>query len=170
VLGGGAAYGWLIIVAMMAYFFLFVRDNSLDLSRVSDISEKLRTRTPKMDPNQLLTYIHRELDRQINKVRGVLTFNAILVVAARVDAAEYGLYGKCLLQAALVYVSLSIVVCLYTFLVRWGDLREYDSFDQEFKFKLRHVGERTLTINYALALSMVSAIAIAAVFVPAKFL
>jgi hypothetical protein len=98
-------------------------------------------------------------------VRGILTFNGILLVVFRFDFNAFLRLEKVLLAAALAYILCSIAISLGVFLVRWGRLEEYAKFEDEFTFKAEVLGDRTRLINCAVALSFLSAAAVATVVI-----
>jgi hypothetical protein len=74
-----------------------------------------------------------------------------------------------LVQAALAYLTVSTGVSLYLFLARWGDVEAYGDVLREFKFKMEHLGSRTVAVNFAVVLSSLSALATLVVVIPEKF-
>jgi hypothetical protein len=110
-----------------------------------------------------VNYMHREVDRQINKVRGVLTFDGLLLVIFRIDLSKADHFLQVLSGAALLYILISVAISLGIFLVHWGDLGYYATFNGEFNFKAKVVGTRTRYINFAVTLSGLSALAVAVV-------
>jgi hypothetical protein len=102
-----------------------------------------------------LNYMHREVDRQINKVRGILTFDGLLlVVVFRLNFENADHLAQLLSVAALFYISVSIFISLCIFLVQWGrDMTPYKNFKGEFDFKAAVVGTRTKLINCSVGLS-----------------
>jgi hypothetical protein len=104
-------------------------------------------------------------ERQINKVRGILTFDGIFFVVARIYANELGGASALLVRAALSYILISIGISLILFIVRWGDISAYREFRTEFSFAAQQVRKRTLWVNYAAILSLLSALAVSALMI-----
>jgi len=115
------------------------------------------------DGEKAVNYIHREIDRQINKVRGILTFDGILLAVVRlpVDPKACNWWCHQSTELATFALLLSIILSLYLFLVRWGGVSTYDTFYNEFDFKAQHVEVRTVYVNFAVAMAMLAACAAA---------
>jgi hypothetical protein len=120
------------------------------------------TNTDVQNKDRAVVYIHRELDRQINKVRGILTFNGIFFVVARTYYhTAQDLTGEVIAVAAVFYLLISIAVALVIFIVRWVHQPDYADFQVELQSLATVVRERTFWINYAAIMSLASAVAVA---------
>jgi hypothetical protein len=157
------------ILAGAVCLFFAVKCATLTQAQLAQVSDRLWERYKGDDQPQNLdravAYVHREADRQINKVRGILAFDAIFFVAARTYADQPGDVSKAFDRAALSYLLISIAVSLILFVVKWGDVSVYRDFNSEFLFAFEVVRKRTLWVNYAAMLSLLSAIALLALLI-----
>ncbi len=107
--------------------------------------------------DRAVTYVERVIDRQINKVRGLLTVGAILIVAARTilkpeNADPWSVFFG---SEALVCLYIAIAVCLWLFFVRFGDVKHYKDFITEFDGTVELVRERSILIQLAVRLTLI---------------
>jgi hypothetical protein len=149
------AWGWIGTVAVLAFLAISPGTPTELLSApVSDILwKRYDGDSGPQNADRALAYIHREADRQINKVRGILTFDGIFFVVARTDFMPSTLFGR----AALSYLLVSIMVSLYLFFVKWGDTSVYEGFRLEFMFATKEIRRRTWLVNYAVIMSALAA-------------
>jgi hypothetical protein len=166
-----ATYETLVIAGIGVLVWLVFWHFAPSRPQIEEVSVSIWQRFEK--EQDAVTYIHREIDRQINKVRGILTFDGILLVAFRFDFSKADHWIQLLSAAALFYISASILISLSIFLVQWGDLNSYKNFRGEYDFKAQVVGTRTKLVNSAVVLSGLSALVIAIIvlllFLPALF-
>jgi hypothetical protein len=118
--------------------------------------------------DRCVAYAHREADRQINKIRGVLAFDALFFGVAKVYYAEPDLkvltektgsfLGNLLFYNPICLLLIAILVCLYLFVVLWSDVSIYRTFESEFKFICDVVRGRTRWLHFAIYLSFLSAV------------
>jgi hypothetical protein len=115
-------------------------------------------------------YIYRDIDRQINKARGVLTFDALFLAVvrtyyitpdeAKLKAALGDFLGTLFFYNPTCFLVVAILVCLYLFLVRWGNISRYGSFQTEFEDAAHTTRWRTIWLHFAIYLSGLSAVLI----------
>lgn len=100
------------------------------------------------------TYLERVVDRQINKVRGILTFDSILIVAIRTLGTDSG--EKCFLASRNIAVGclwVAIFICLIMFVVHWGDVEHYRDAKTEFDLTTVLIRRRSTMVLMAVVLS-----------------
>jgi hypothetical protein len=151
---------WLIILNVAVLAFVIARLFTVGGSQIDEVREAIWDRY-KVDAEALngdrpITYLYREADRQINKVRGILTFDGIFFVVARTDELPSTLLGR----AALTYLLISIMVSLYLFIVKWGNTSVYEDFKREFGAGMQELRVRTFLVNYAVITSALAALAV----------
>jgi|GEM_PF-1954029 len=104
-----------------------------------------------------LAYVERAIDRQINKVRGILAVDSILLVASRLAPRVDGNgWGSFFLQESQKFLYIAIVLCLFMFLLRFS--RSYGDFYSEFKNTVELFRRRAVLVQLAVALSMLALI------------
>ncbi len=115
--------------------------------------------------DRLLTYTERIIDRQINKARGILPFNSLimaflafqrvgLVAALKQTPGSIALdVAYFLLLIGLVALFASSLFCLYLFLFHWGSREAYKSFDAEISGSVVIIQTRAVLIQRAIALA-----------------
>lgn len=109
--------------------------------------------------DRALAYVDRVVDRTINKCRGVLPFNSLLLTLT-VFLVSVQKKPSILLVEASTYLSLggvliSSLIALLLFQVRWGHLQEYKSYAGEFQATVELVRRRSMYLQIAIALSIV---------------
>jgi hypothetical protein len=124
---------------------------------------------PKYDPDKdrqhadrLITYIERVIDRQINKARGILPFNSIIIAVfslatGRLPANELVIWHVdmvVMLLFAIAGLAVSSVLCLILFLFYWWNSEDPKSFDVEFEDTLDIVRRRSTIIQWATMISL----------------
>jgi hypothetical protein len=111
--------------------------------------------------DRLITYVERIVDRQINKARGILPFNSIIIGVLsferyRLDT-QNGMYAGfdlvVLLLFTMLCLGISSYLCLWLFLVRWGKDENYGAFDTELKSTLFLIRWRSILIECATIIS-----------------
>jgi hypothetical protein len=111
--------------------------------------------------DRLITYVERIVDRQINKARGILPFNSIIIGVLsferyRLDT-QHGTYAGfdlvILLLFTMLCLGISSYLCLWLFLVRWGKDENYGAFDMELKSTLFLIRWRSILIECATIIS-----------------
>jgi hypothetical protein len=117
--------------------------------------------------DRAIAYVERVIDRQINKLRGVLSFDALIIAflsieRTRLPAAQAGadFATSCLFLIAVVLVLLvaSSVMCLDLLRVRWPPPDNFTDFASEHRTTVKLVAERTRTIERAVRLAEVGVI------------
>ncbi|UMY18500.1 hypothetical protein MMB17_03945 [Methylobacterium organophilum] len=99
-----------------------------------------------------LLYLDRIVDRLINKARGILPFNSILIVIANLERALDA--HKELINASLVSLVVSTVLLINLFWVHWGDVDHYASAAREFGATVRIIWVRSMIMQISIFLSL----------------
>jgi hypothetical protein len=108
-------------------------------------------RVPMQDADRAIGYIDRVMDRQINKARGILPFNSILLAILSFGSVHLG-DTKWLVAVLLVVSSL---FCLAMFPVQWAKGSEpYSSFSKELADSVETARRRSIFIEIAIWTSM----------------
>ena len=114
------------------------------------------------DAERVVAYADRVIDRQINKTRGILPFNSIIMAALAIERARLPLPATPDPEAwlpigAFFLIMLALVVssllCLNLFLVHRGPSTDYASFKDEFGKTIDLINERSRSIEWATVLS-----------------
>jgi hypothetical protein len=153
----GVAYAWGPDEAKIKQFTSYVWDRY----KSTDVASGERA----------IGYIYRDVDRQINKARGVLTFDALFLAVVRgyylgpdeatLKAAAGDFWGTLFFYDPMCFLVVAILICLYLFLVRWGgDMSEYSVFESEFRAAANILRWRTIWLHFAVFLSGLSALLI----------
>jgi hypothetical protein len=116
----------------------------------------------------LVNYLERIIDRQINKARGILPFNSVIIAALGIEHSHLtppleivGLSVNLMLWYVIALLVISSALCLHLFLVVWGP--SYD-FQGEVAHTASLILSRSKTIECATILSLAS-LAIGAVLI-----
>lgn len=119
----------------------------------------------RQNADRALTYTERIVDRQINKARGILPFNSLIMaflalqrnnIASALAQAPGSIslgVAYFLLVIALTALFASSLFCLYLFLVHWGSNAEYRTFEAEISSSVTVIRSRSLIIRMATALA-----------------
>jgi hypothetical protein len=120
------------------------------------------------DPNdrtgadRLVSYAERIIDRQINKARGILPFNSIVIAAfgferGQIDQSLTVLKNvdvRFMLVLAMALLALSSLLCLVLMLVRYGP--SYAAFAAEIQSTIHLVRQRSVVLEVAIICSIVA--------------
>jgi hypothetical protein len=120
--------------------------------------------------DRAITYLDRIIDRQINKVRGILPFNSIIIAALSIERSRinYGisvcpslislLHDVTILDTltAIACLGYSSILCLRLFLVYWGPIEQYETFDAEVRASADVIRNRSSIIEKSVLISMAS--------------
>jgi hypothetical protein len=132
--------------------------------------------------DRLLTYLERTIDRQINKARGVLPFNSLimtfLALQRNIIVSALGHVPESiplnvayfLLVIALSALFASSLFCLYLFLVKWGSSAVYLTFEAEVSNSVIIIRTRSLIIQIATALAALGLVLAAISFITEEFI
>jgi hypothetical protein len=113
-----------------------------------------------------ISYAERVIDRQINKARGILPFNSIVIAAfglerTKLQAGHEVLFNvniTSLLLFAMFGLAVSSVLCLALFFVRWAKSETYGFFHYELESTLDVLLKRSKIIEVATIISLSSLI------------
>ena len=160
------------VSAGIAYIGWQAVDKFPDEKRLQTIVGQLKTRyvtkttingREQADPKgyeSLISYLERIVDRQINKARGVLPFNSVIIAALGIERSLLtpplevaGLDVDWMLWYVIALLVISSVLCLNLFLVVWGP--SYD-FQGEVDNTAGLILSRSRTIELATILSLAS--------------
>lgn len=136
--------------------------------RIEGSGDTAVTRGVDDDPaagERVVSYVDRIVDRQINKVRGVLSFDALMLTflgllsrsGSSIDVSAHHLAPILTLMAALIAAS---TICLVQFRVRWGEVTDFETFSGEIKATLDLARRRSLWIERTVRLSILSQVGI----------
>ena len=123
--------------------------------------------------DRALVYVERVMDRQINKLRGVLSFDALIIAFLSVertrlppaqDGADYAAACLFLMTGVLGLLVASSVMCLDLLRVRWSPPSNFDDFAREHATTVKLVAERTKTVERAVRLAEVGVLGAALTF------
>jgi hypothetical protein len=125
-------------------------------------------------------YMERIVDRQINKARGVLPFNSILLTLNSLNIADLSSYQdqpifailKWTEYTTLLGLSISSILLLELFWVHWGPVGHYGTPASEMDATAKIVRDRSVVLDGALVLSIscVFAVVLVALFAPPSFI
>jgi len=110
-------------------------------------SEEGRNQPSIAEQDRALTYLERIVDRQLNKVRGVLTFNALILAAFRNS------------DCPGVFLLVPICACLIVLpilRVNWGSPQRFQLIKSEFDSMMVSVWRRSRLIDLSILLSFVA--------------
>jgi hypothetical protein len=135
---------------------LWYRYTGLDYSALTAQEERAERSTPQggtvprvpmQDADRAIAYIDRVMDRQINKARGILPFNSILLAILSFGSVHLG-DAKWLVAGLLVVSSL---FCFLMFPVQWAKGSEpYSSFSKELADSVETARWRSIFIEIAI--------------------
>jgi hypothetical protein len=114
--------------------------------------------------DRLISYAERIIDRQINKARGILPFNSIVIAAfgferGQVDKSLTVLNNvdvRFMLVIAMALLALSSLLCLLLMLVRFGPIASYAGFAAEINSTVHVVRQRSIVLEVAVICSFVA--------------
>lgn len=121
--------------------------------------------------DRAIAYAERIIDRQINKARGILPFNSILLViigparngiaqwSATATATSYFLM-KTLWIVTIIDLSLSSILLLEIFTVFWGSIDVYKEWEEEISTSIRLSRNRSVVLDMAILLSALCVISV----------
>jgi hypothetical protein len=88
------AWEWVVILGIAGVLFQIVKRLTLKRTDISEFCQMIWERYGVGDhlqnADRAVSYVHREIDRWINKVRGILTFDGIFFVVVRAYQANHG--------------------------------------------------------------------------------
>ncbi|SRR5258708_1903070 len=163
--------GFLTLVVALIAISRFPRDTELVLIRNVLWNRYLNQPFPTYDPttassrqevDRLIGYLERVVDRQINKARGILPFNSIIIAAFSFERTHLPpaltishLDINALLLATMALLVISSALCLILFLVRWGTSADYE-FEAEVRNTVGLVRGRSKVLEFATVLSFIA--------------
>jgi hypothetical protein len=138
------------------------------LKRRDALWARYRTVGGTIDGDRVVAYVERIVDRQINKGRGILPFNSILMSFLAFEAQRHiQISDQLLLDNVrnlhpwiLAALAISSVLLLELFWVRWSKRRIYTSFSEELTSACVLVRDRSLVLDVAIILSLASVVSI----------
>ena len=117
--------------------------------------------------DRVIAYIERVVDRQINKVRGILPFNSIIIAVFSFENAKlqpphdpviFNVNVRWLMLFVILGLAISNALCLKLFFVRWATAREYAFFHNEFANGLDVILRRSKVTEWAIIISFTALI------------
>ena len=131
---------------------------------IKDSSKPTETTVESIVSEKASEYLYRVLDRQINKARGLLTYNGLLLASfnfvTRTQANPPP--SKPVLVVAGAGGALALLSCLpllVLMVVKWGDPAWYKDAESDCKATLQTVWQRTGWVRLSLGLSLVATLA-----------
>lgn len=116
--------------------------------------------------DRALAYFERVVDRQVNKVRGVLAFDGILIVAIRTSYPDkQHALELMVMNSGMAFVWISTFICLFLLFVRWPDMSAYAAFRTETVRTIKVLRDRTILIQSAVLFSLISMVLTASAWV-----
>ena len=108
-----------------------------------------------------VAYVDRIVDRQVNKVRGILSFDGLMLTflglisrsGTRIDITARHPFSVLVLMGMLIAAS---GMCLFQFRARWGDIADFKTFSGEIASTLNVARRRSFWIERTLRLSLLS--------------
>jgi hypothetical protein len=164
----GVALVWSVIATLR--FPGFVAINQLRDSLWRRYLDKVYPDYLATDPNdragadRLISYAERIIDRQINKARGILPFNSIVIAAFGFERGEIdegltvlnNVDVRFMLVLAMALLALSSLLCLGLMLVRFGPLASYAVFSTEIHSIIHVVWQGSVVLEVAVICSIVA--------------
>jgi hypothetical protein len=123
---------------------------------------------PKEDQKarDLLSYLERVIDRQINKARGILPFNSVILAVLSIERSRipfslhdpegWHTYLLAFLFLVMFGLAASSALCLVLFVVHWGPASQYGEFNTEVEGTVSLIRIRSVLLQYAIVLSAAS--------------
>jgi hypothetical protein len=164
----------IVVISIVAAVYGCFASSKLKTAQVVSIRNVLKNRyfpktsegtVDKSNPRSLeplIGYLERVIDRQINKARGILPFNSVIIAAFSIERSRLSgpqVFWHVDLIAMLWFViallAVSSFLCLRLFRVRWGTPEDYE-FENEVDRTAEMIGERSKTIEWATILSEIS--------------
>jgi hypothetical protein len=126
----------------------------------------------------IISYLERVIDRQINKARGILPFNAIILAVFSFEKTNIQGHDPVacfvntlwLLLFAMLGLAISSALCLLLFLVRWSTASEYKYFHRELATTVDVILTRSKIIEWATVISFASLVVGAALVAAIEFI
>jgi hypothetical protein len=134
----------------------------------TNLTERFKVKPSPTDENQRRAdeerteYLYRVLDRQINKARGLLTYDALLFTALNFFSRASALTSDpriCGVSGVLVGRILALGACAMLLLllkISWGGAENYSSAEADFTGTLTTVWRRTYWVTVSLYVSIVA--------------
>ena len=136
---------------------------NLDYSNLPDLSTAPNDRWQQSD--RLLTYLERVVDRTINKARGVLPFNSLIMALMSIEKNRlhvvfsitnlWDSWTIVYFYAVLIGLAISSYKCLELFLVRFGPIDDYGKIKEEVDGTVDVIRSRSITLEWAVWISEV---------------
>jgi hypothetical protein len=106
-----------------------------------------------VDTEKAVTYMEKALDRQLNKARGLLTFNSILVAALRV---QEGQTYCCWNNIGSIFAIVSCLPLLLMLWVVWGSNEDYSETVKDFDRLFALCCKRAYRLSFSILASIVA--------------
>lgn len=123
--------------------------------------------------DRAIAYVERIIDREINKARGILPFNSILLVMVNFSheylknfhstnlCTEFLIHNT--YKIILIDLGLSCVLLLEMFAVFWGQVELYNEWEEEIETSIRLSRNRAMVLDVTIVVSAVCLIVILAI-------
>lgn len=117
--------------------------------------------------DRAIAYLERIVDRIINKARGILPFNSIMIALLGASGPLFHLQGtlyKSVLGIAFLSLIVSSLLALRLFVVHWADISSFRSFNVEFENTLELVRSRSVALQFSIVCSAAALICVLLIF------
>jgi hypothetical protein len=108
--------------------------------------------------DRLMSYVERIIDRQINKARGILTFDGIMIVAVRYYDTPPATPPNVAYVLSTQALWIAILLCLFLCWVHWGKPDRKPDFETEFEDSAALIRNRSILVQWAVYLSVGSVV------------
>jgi hypothetical protein len=109
--------------------------------------------------DRAIIYNERIIDRIINKARGILPFNSILIALLAGTNSYFNLAGqvyKFMVAGAIICLLFSSLAALKLFAVQWGHAAEYGDFRKEFDRTIEIARARSWWLQFSIGFSVLA--------------
>jgi hypothetical protein len=130
--------------------------------------------------DRLLSYLERVVDRTINKARGVLPFNSLIMAVLSIEKSRLDIvfsmtnlwnsWTIVYFYAVIIGLAVSSYKCLELFLVRFGPIEIYGKIKEEVDGTVDVIMSRSVTLEWAVSISEASLWSGIVIVIGAEFL
>jgi hypothetical protein len=160
----------LIILCLAVALGMFPSHTQLEQIKNGLWNRSLNKAYPTFDANddkdraaadRVIGYVERVIDRQINKARGILPFNSLVIAAFGFERTKltphlqiHNVDINVMLLFAMALLAASGIICLWLMLVRFGAAADYGSYTTELTGSLGVIKKRAVLLEIATVLSL----------------
>lgn len=134
-------------------------DKDLSAADLENYRDKEIPERAIFDGHNAVSYSDRIVDRQINKARGILPFNSILIATISLESKNgFDTVSALLLTklhgVIIAGLFISSILLLELFWVHWGKTEDYSSFRNEVRHATEMVRDRSIVLDTSIILSV----------------